>query len=207
MQINKTNSSINFGSLKSQKRISELMMKVYQDAYPYKFHSNTQVELLAEKARQKGNFSLASRLQSVSDKYDKEITKTRNAYSDWTYNQKSYFQRLSQAMSDLKAGNCSEQADLLMDVFLKNNHEVHKVGFTIADAKTNEFCYDHCFLVKGAKKDAEWFDPTTWGNEAVIADPWSNIVLGAKEGIEYFKKLFGFNPRHQKMIFNLEDTF
>ena len=40
---------------------------------------------------------------------------------------------------------------------------------------------------------AEITDPKTWGNEAVVTDPWSNIVLGARDALDYFRKIFGID--------------
>ena len=46
---------------------------------------------------------------------------------------------------------------------------------------------------------------TSSGNEAVVTDPWSNVVLGAREAIDYFRKIFGFNPKYHRETFEQID--
>jgi len=203
---NNSNKNISFGSLKAQKKISEKMMKIYQQTYPVKFHSNTQVDLLSLKASQKGKQELAERLKDISYKYSSEIHKIRKNYENCYFSSwKSFIDTITQCVTGAKAANCAEQATLLQDIFLKNNEEAHLIKFNIVDKFTGKEGLEHTFLLKGAKEKAKWYNPKTWGNEAVIVDPWSNIILDAKEGIEQFKKMFNFNPEKENMYFYLED--
>ena len=110
---------------------------------------------------------------------------------------------------DENAANCGEQATLLQDVFLKNGKEAHLVGIYFYNNNNTSAAEDdvinHGFVVSGLRADADITDPKTWGNEAVVTDPWSNVVLGAREALEYFRMMFGIDSEHYSEEIRLHD--
>jgi hypothetical protein len=67
----------------------------------------------------------------------------------------------------LGCGNCGEQAAIAF-VHLFNVQKVKQLDLM---HRTNA---DHAFVVIGRKSDSKLEDYNTWGDEAVICDPWDN---------------------------------
>lgn len=64
----------------------------------------------------------------------------------------------------------------------------------------------HTFLVTGLKEGADYKNPKTWGNKAIVVDPWSNIIMNANDAIEHFKETLNFNPNSHKIRFYNADS-
>ncbi len=94
-------------------------------------------------------------------------------------------------------GNCSEQAILVAD-YLINSKNIDNVALVAATIKGQD-PFDpnaedqHVFVVTGLAQDAEIDNPKTWGEEAIIIDPWANILAPAESdnpGISGLNKLY-----------------
>lgn len=48
----------------------------------------------------------------------------------------------------------------------------------------------HQFVIAGLSKDAKLNDPTTWGNNAIIADAWAGIAMPAQRALQHLKIIF-----------------
>ena len=46
----------------------------------------------------------------------------------------------------------------------------------------------HAAILLGAKEKAEISNPKTWGNKAVIVDPWNKFVLPARDAMDYYNQ-------------------
>lgn len=71
-------------------------------------------------------------------------------------------------------GNCGEQAALAF-IDLHERHHAHPLDYM---ARTNR---DHAFVVIGRARGSRIDDYTTWGNEAVVCDPWDLKTYTATE--------------------------
>lgn len=176
--------NVSFGSIKAEKRICEDTLREFHKKYPQEFQSNTKVDLKISKRQL--DFSDWLKYNSVSEKHGRAVSAARNDYYKEYNSWESYIEALKKATNKHKAANCGEQADLLTDEFFKKGLEVHKVQVEYKPIA------DHAFLVFNAKENADWTNPKTWGNKAIIVDPWSNFVLQAREALEQFTK--AFNP-------------
>jgi len=63
-----------------------------------------------------------------------------------------------------KCGNCEEHTAVAF-IYLRD-HKVRPIDFMLKGAK-------HAFVVVGRAKGSKAADPTTWGPEAVVCDPWA----------------------------------
>lgn len=189
--------NISFGSIKAEKRVCEDILRQYHQKYPQEFQSNTKVNTKINKI---WNYSLLSlsKYTNLSSRQEQAVRMARKEYGGRTYqNWEDYIASLKKACLKHKAANCGEQNLLLADEFFKKGIEVHTIKVEY-DKKLV-----HTFLVTNAKENADWSDPKTWGNKAIVVDAWSNVVLQAKDAIEYFKKLFQFDPRvHTEKFFS-----
>ena len=210
MIINFCNKDISFGSLKAQKRLGEKMLKEYRKTYPRNFHSSSLVDSFIIRHNGDRAFeSVNKKLRILADKYNQEINNARlkleGGYDTWD----AYIEKLKKVVCAEKAANCGEQADLMLDVFLQNGEEAHSVCvtfYTKGDMFSDEQFYrNHAFVVSGLSRNADITKPKTWGNEAVVTDPWSNVVLSAGEAIDYFRKILGFNPKYHRETFEQND--
>lgn len=80
----------------------------------------------------------------------------------------------------LKVGNCTDQAILVAN-YLIEKKGIDNVALVCCSMKgQNPLNPDelekHVFAVVGLDKNAKLSDPSTWGNKAVVLDPWSDIV-------------------------------
>lgn len=205
MAVNFSWTNISFGSLKAQKSLGEKMMKEYRKNYPQYFHSNTLVTSFIIRHNGDRAFKpINKNLQSLADRYNEEIDNVRKKYGGNYDSWSSFIDDLKRAVLSENAANCGEQAFLMQDVFLKNGEEAHNVCMTFY-TKKDKIYGNHSFVVSGLSRNADIANPKTWGNEAVVTDPWSNVVLGAREAIDYFRKILGFNPKYHRETFEKND--
>ena len=205
MAVNFSWTNISFGSLKAQKSLGEKMMKEYRRNYPQYFHSNTLVKSFITRHNGDRAFKPVNKnLQSLADRYNEEIDNVRKKYGGNYDSWGSFIDDLKRAVLSENAANCGEQAFLMQDVFLKNGEEAHNVCMTFY-TKKDKIYGNHSFVVSGLSRNADIANPKTWGNEAVVTAPWSNVVLGAREAIDYFRKILGFNPKYHRETFEKND--
>ncbi|HHF7344084.1 TPA: hypothetical protein ACPSKB_000485 [Legionella feeleii] len=59
---------------------------------------------------------------------------------------------------------------------------------------------DHCFVVIGRRKNSDLRDPSTWGPDAVICDPWGNVNFSVREQLNKNKSdrlaMFNYITHH-----------
>ncbi len=78
-------------------------------------------------------------------------------------------------------GNCSEKAQVALAFISKISS---LLGNNPKDVQAELFCLgglDHEFVVMGRDPDSDPTDYTTWGNNAVICDPWKGISFFARD--------------------------
>ena len=111
----------------------------------------------------------------------------------------------------LEVGNCSEQA-ILAATYLKETKNTDNFALVAAievlnpkafEEKPLKYAFEatnHVFLVLDLAPNAKLNDPNTWGKNAVIVDPWGDILAPATQtekqedsGIDKIKKLPMFN--------------
>lgn len=99
------------------------------------------------------------------------------------------FHRRLEASESYGIGNCGEQASVALD-FLSR-------GFSAINAEQFEIPgLDHTFVILGRKKGSKLSDPSTWGNNGVVCDPWSGKVFKALPYETQFEKhMKGFRSR------------
>lgn len=87
-------------------------------------------------------------------------------------------------------GCCAELAHQALDYFLMTDTKTRAEVFQILEG-------DHVFLVIGRQVHSDPNDPLTWGDEAVICDPWSNKIYSAKD-YQSFLQAYYFFPIQKK---------
>lgn len=207
MEAFNPNSYIPFLGIKQDKILCEKMMQQYRKEYPVNFHSPSKIESSFEKHQNNPKYQAINRkLVRVWRKYINSLADVRENIRTTFWG--DYVNLTKNATMANKTANCSEQATLLQDIFLRNGESAHKVAMEIRDnegfiKKTNG---SHTFLVTGLKEGADYKNPKTWGNKAIVVDPWSNIIMNANDAIEHFKETLNFNPNSHKIRFYNADS-
>ena len=157
--------------------------------FPY-FHSNTKINTAIRTHEDNKRYSdLIPRLRKQSIVTGLKINNLRLAYASIP----NKIQYLTQNIKFNKVANCCECSFLIHDTLKQQGVESQNVIMNIFKNGEERFDRNHAFTVIGLKKDANISNPKTWGKHAVIVDGWANIVKRAKEGLDYFTELFGFN--------------
>lgn len=198
--------SIQFEGLKENLRLGEKVLKEFKKEFPA-IRSNTYIKAkLLQNEGKKINFS--EKLTSIMNKYSLNINEVRKQFDYkryYTLNQ--YINDLKIALRTIKHANCGEQADIIQYELLQKGKEAHRIWMkskTTNKDGCNIFC-DHVFTVFDLKKGARVESPKTWGQNAVVVDPWANIVLPAHKAVEYFKSFLGIKEDEKLLVYNLCD--
>lgn len=79
----------------------------------------------------------------------------------------------SKIITQFEVGNCSEYATLALR-YIHKQSSIYAETMYIQDG-------DHAFVVIGRPIDTDINKPETWGEDAVVCDPWSDMVYPASE--------------------------
>jgi hypothetical protein len=117
---------------------------------------------------------------------DKQMTDainndTQPVHSPLDYNlrfQKIYLEKSAVGAELYGCGNCGEQSAIAF-VFLRNQKT-----FPLDWMEVNN--YEHAFVIIGRARGSDATNPITWGNEAVICDPWRDVVATVTSQKTYF---------------------
>jgi hypothetical protein len=100
-----------------------------------------------------------------------------------------------------KYANCGEEAFVLAHDFKQWKSKPEYVCMKFIDKTNKQKKRDHAFLLIGAKENAKAGDIKSWGDEAVVVDPWFNHVMKAKDAVELYQDKFLFKPNEEYLEF------
>ena len=95
----------------------------------------------------------------------------------------SKFYRTIDDCKNLAVGNCHELALMALDYVAHHTPHVDAEVYCIAGG-------DHVFLVVGRNKGSDPGQPTMWGDDAYICDPWSDMAYPASEYLAKTKNFY-----------------
>lgn len=215
-------------SLRQNLRLGEEVLHEFRQEFPV-LHSNTRLLNRFENNISQATLSkLSPKMDPIVDKYSKGIGSLRTIslskvnvpmtyfgrlkyYFSSSSKRKDYFDafinRLKLLMQEKKYANCGEQSAIAMAMLIKKGEKPCLINIIIIDKFTNlkKPGGDHAFVVYGLNKAANNLQYRTWGQKAVILDPWSNTVMKASDGINYFKQILGFDSTKQVLCFYSAD--
>lgn len=97
-------------------------------------------------------------------------------------------------LSQMKVGNCEELMIMAFEFVLKNA-AIYAEGYCVIGG-------DHAFLLLNREPGSDACDPATWGEAAVICDPWANRVYKASEYPEKLQTHVEVNGKNNVEPFN-----
>lgn len=206
-QLNNKN-SIAFTGLKENLALGQQVLKGFRAEYPM-IQSNTYI---AAKITQNENIapSVIQNLWDLATRQNQKIKAARQEfYANNYFNFDSFIESLKKVIKKHKCENCESQADIIQYELLKKEEKPHKVFIHLRDENLEDIKKRkyHIFTVFGMKNGAQLENPRTWGNNAVVVDSWANIVMPAREAIEYFKNFFKFDGQRHSLEFGSRDRF
>lgn len=76
-----------------------------------------------------------------------------------------------------RSGNCAEMAALMAEYLWKNSEgitRIENVSGNLIGSLPHPKGFDHVFCIVNRKPNSSLADPSTWGNQTYIVDPWSS---------------------------------
>ncbi|MGD9580244.1 MAG: hypothetical protein AB7V50_02635 [Vampirovibrionia bacterium] len=124
--------------------------------------------------------------------------------------EEEYIQANLNIIKKIKIANCGEMAIIGQHLLKQKGIDVDIVRFRILEKGTDDLRYnkgvsDHVILVKNLDEDADINLPKTWGNDAIIIDPWFGIVKRSHLAFNQYKELFDFNPFDEEFNFSFSN--
>lgn len=186
MLLIKNTLNINKMSLKTNLKIGQRVIKDFKKDFPY-LTSNTRFDLFLSSIENREGLprpylKYLLHLSKISKIIEKNRMLTYGMFPD---SNESLFKKLSAVLRVNKYANCGESADIIRYKLQKEGVDAHNIICTDLPGSNN-----HVFSIFGLGKDAVADAPSTWGNKAVIVDGWCNIVMKAKDAIEYYENIF-----------------
>lgn len=120
-------------------------------------------------------------------KMDAMIKESEEAVKDlpFHYNYDKIMEKVSIVAKKHKIGNCDEQTSVAY-TYLKNEKNLRKV------VRLSLVKGDHAFVVIGMNPLGDVKDPATWGQNAVVCEPWGKRYFPA---VQLFDQLNKLSPR------------
>lgn len=192
---NKVN-NIAFKGVKQNLRTGEAVLKDFRKEFNFQIKSNTHIfrKMLQHCCKPNGEM-LWKKLSPINNRIFFEIQNMKTELKGFYLSVDNFVDQLKQKIKLTKHGNCNEQAEIIKQKFIKRGYKAYNVGIiiTVNETKKIRDCGEHVFTVFGLKENADLTKPSTWGNKAVIVDPWVNIVMKAHDGLKYIKRYMFFN--------------
>ena len=211
MQISRSNyknNKISFSGIKQEKILAEKLLSESKQFLPY-IKSNTFVRAKIQLHYKNRKYNdLIEKLNSLAILYSANISLLRNTLRQHHY--KTFEQlvnKLNFLVPKIGYANCGELNYQLQYKFLMNKIKAHAVmmqSYNMSTLDKNKW-KNHTFVIFNLKSGAKLDEPSTWGNKAIIADAWCNIVMKATDALEYYKSFFSINPKKEIILFTGAD--
>jgi hypothetical protein len=176
----------------------EKVLKEFKSEFPY-IKSNTKYNTIIERHKDDERYAgIIPLLRGQSQLSGLVVYQMRNSYNA----QKNKLGYLKQAVKFLKVANCQECAFLIHDKLDKAGIPSQNIRVNFEQKNGFDTTKNHAFTVIGMDKKADFSNPKTWGKNAVIIDGWSNMVTRVREGIDFIKQTFKFDPEKENCVFS-----
>lgn len=170
----------------------------------FRYKNREQAVLDGEK--QSENF-----LPVIKDKikvYGKKIRQLRDQYIRKAFGSYEDFKReFIPLLEKFKVANCYEYALLTCLKLRDCGKQPLFTQILVMNTETGVVDLDRCHntVVMGISEDADFNDPSTWGPEAIIVDPWIGVARSVPKAFNLFKEKISFNKETEKLIISQVD--
>ena len=207
-QVNQTN-SIYFKGLRENLTTAETVLRKFKHKYP-NLRSSTLLGTRIDNLQRvhEPSDSIKQQLKPIKE-YQEKIRVacfTHDKHRHWIT--RSTLNRvLKTHIEEKNALNCGYQIYLLQHDLEKIGIKNKRVRFYITDPQgTRLGGIDHVFSVINMSRCASIKNPSHWGRDAVIIDPWLNQFGSVHEMIAKYKELFNIK-KGEGLEFYSEDFF
>lgn len=105
------------------------------------------------------------------------------------------FKKSIELCKKFSIGNCFEFSLMALEYVLHSSPDTYAEVYKIKGG-------DHIFLVIGRSRDSDPADPSTWGADAIICDPWSNKIYAASRYLSELKAYFFKQVADDRQLFD-----
>lgn len=114
--------------------------------------------------------------RDVAAAFETETVSTNLEYR--IKSQRIYLEKSAEAAQAYGCGNCGEQSAIAF-VYLRQQN-IFPLDWMEVDG------YKHAFVIIGRRSGSDTENWATWGSEAVICDPWRDVVATVQSEATYF---------------------
>lgn len=205
--INKiTRQNNSFGNLKPSIRIGEQEIYEFYREFPNIISTTKLASRLSNIKQSNMPYELRLNLHMLLKRLDLKITSQRLKYYRPDYD--DFLRILPIAIKKSGLANCGEMSAIIQNKMLKKDIECHQVSMFIKNDKQKRDFIDHAFLIINLNPKSKLKNPKTWGNKAVIIDPWFKECAPAIEMISKYKMFFKLDENNrEKFVFRDSNFF
>lgn len=175
--------------------------------------SDTAIELQINKKKavlKKGDqqgLNEINQLEALKQTIAKKIDMIRDSLNGKYNTFLKYTDALKKKVVKYKVANCGELAALVQAELVKAGRTANLAIMCVRDKMTGEINPDkeHEFVVLNIQDDGLIEDPDSWGENAIVVDPWSGIVEKANNGLYEIMKLFNVDLTKEDVAFEEAD--
>ena len=182
--------------------------KVHQMNLTSSSHILRRLEERMKAPKTEPNFGFAWLLNYKFEQLHQKLTDIRNKrnilYLD-NIPYEDYIQRLLMDLKESKLANCGEMADIAQYLLKKEGIETERISMKIMIKrdKLRPGLSDHTFLIMNIADDADFTNPKTWGNEAILIDPWFGIAKRSHMALKQIYELMNVNNKKETPVFRI----
>ncbi|MDX2085483.1 MAG: hypothetical protein SFZ03_08855 [Candidatus Melainabacteria bacterium] len=170
------------------------------------------------------NTLLEHRSQRLGNRYDlrsplhQKLQALFNQYYGWVESGRRLWEQSFRSVHDFARAfygaietypglNCAECSMLGQLALLKRGIVAHRVKLEGVNPATGEAerTYEHAITVFGLRPGANLEKPGTWGQQAVVLDPWLGVVMPADRALDYLREELGINAARYKLRLSSKD--
>lgn len=188
------------GQLKRNLRLGETVLYEFKKEFPYLesssfIHSKVRyhIKALSSFIMRKG-----LRLEEKAFELDFKmhgLARHRVLHTTVKRTLSEFVRQLKSLMKEKKSANCDYDACCIFSELKKKKVKPRCLQLKVVDTNADgRLLSNHYTTVIGLEKNAKIEDPKTWGPKAVIVDGWADIVMPAREALDYLASFLGYNP-------------
>lgn len=195
-----------FGHIKPTIRMGEQVIQEFNQEFPKLYSSTKIASRLSHLEQNKIPHKTRVNLMDLLRNLDMQISNFRASFNGLSYAE------LMDAMPALvkkhNLANCGEMTLIIQDKMLKKGIECHLISAEVKNKTQERWFSDHVFLATNLKPKANLSKPKTWGNKAVIIDPWLKECSPASKILRKYKLLFSIDEdKDEKLVFKNANFF
>ena len=182
--------NVSFYGLKENINYGQQAISQVKKDFPDGFKSNTHYEMFSEQKD-----------PTIIEEYNNGIVKSREEIKRKMRHGIMERDATEIVVKESGYANCGEQAFLISNRLNKMGIRNKLVNMAICTRKNDYVVNGHTFCVIDTDHQINPLKPSTWSEDSVVVDMWSNTVAKSSDAVEYFYNLFNPDPEKEYVRF------